>query len=105
MGANFTGADYVDQQDDSVCGLRRHVDAAVPPYRGALARIVANNEWDTGFVDAVCEPPQTFTYGGAVAHVLTFSAYRRMEALLAFHAAGYRNLGMGDPMHFNRRDV
>ena len=56
----------------------------------------------TAFVDAVCEPPETFTYGGAVAHVLTFSAYRRTEALLAFHAAGYRDLGLGDPMHFDR---
>jgi AraC family transcriptional regulator len=104
-GANFTGADYVDRQDDSVGGMRRRFDAAVPVYRAAITRIVANNEWNTAFVDAVCEPPQTFTYGGAVAHVLTFSAYRRTEALLAFHAAGYRNLGIGDPMHFDRRSL
>jgi len=104
-GANFTGTDYVDQQNDSVDGMRRRFDEAVPPYRAALARIVANNQWDTAFVDAVCEPPQTFTYGGAVAHVLTFSAYRRTQALLAFHAAGYRDLGLGDPMHFDKRDV
>ena len=102
-GANFVGADYVDRADDSIGGMRGRFDVAVPVYRAALARIAAHNEWDTAFVDAVCEPPETFTFGGAVAHVLTFSAYRRTEALLAFHAAGYRDLGIGDPMHFDRR--
>ena len=33
--------------------------------------------WDDAFVDALCEPPQSFTYGGVVAHVLTFGAIRR----------------------------
>jgi AraC-like DNA-binding protein len=36
--------------------------------------------WDDAFVDALCEPPQSFTYGGVLAHVLTFGAVRR-EAL------------------------
>ncbi len=31
-------------------------------------------------MDALCEPPQSFTYGGVIAHVLTFGAIRR-EAL------------------------
>jgi AraC family transcriptional regulator len=101
-GANFTGADYVDRDDMSIDGLRQRFDAALGPYRSALRRVAANNEWDTAFVDAVCEPPQTFTYGGAVAHILTFSAYRRTEALLAFHDAGFRDLGLGDPMHFDK---
>ena len=99
-GANFTGTDYVERDDTSVPGLRQRFAAAVLPYRSALRRIVANHEWDTAFVDAVCEPPETFTYGGAVAHILTFSAYRRTEALLALHHAGFGELGLGDPMHF-----
>jgi hypothetical protein len=28
--------------------------------------------WDSGFVDALCEPPQSFTFGGVLAHVVTF---------------------------------
>lgn len=38
--------------------------------------------WDDAFVDALCEPPQSFTYGGVLAHVLSFGAIRR-EALAA----------------------
>jgi hypothetical protein len=30
--------------------------------------------WDAAFVDALCEPPESFTFGAAVAHVLTWSA-------------------------------
>ena len=37
--------------------------------------------WDDGFVDALCEPPQSFSYGGVIAHVLEFGAIRR-HALL-----------------------
>ena len=100
--ANFTGSDFVDSNDTSVAGLRTRWSTAAPRYLDAVRRIAANDEWNTTFVDALCEPPEVFSYGGAVAHVLTFSAYRRTLALLAFHDAGYRDLGIGDPMHFSR---
>ena len=32
---------------------------------------------DETFVDGICDPPEVFTYGGMVAHVLTFAAHRR----------------------------
>lgn len=47
----------------------------------AFARLVRairdRGAWDDAFVDALCEPPQSFTYGGVVSHVLTFGAVRR----------------------------
>ena len=30
----------------------------------------ARGAWDTAFVDATCEPPESFTYGGMAAHVV-----------------------------------
>lgn len=33
--------------------------------------------WDAAFVDALCEPPQSFTYGGVLSHVLAYGAIRR----------------------------
>ena len=36
--------------------------------------------WDDAFVDALCEPPEAFTYGGVISHVLAYGAIRR-EAL------------------------
>jgi AraC-like DNA-binding protein len=100
-GANFSGNEYVERSDTSVEGLRRRYSEAIGPYRAALRRIIDNHEWGTAFIDAVCEPPESFTYGGAVAHLLTFCAYRRTEILLALHDAGFGELGLGDPMHFS----
>ncbi len=52
------------------------------------------------FVDAVCDPPQTFTFAGVLAHVLTFAAVRRTMAIGALETAGVTDLGSGDPMRF-----
>jgi hypothetical protein len=57
-------------------------------------------EADDTFIDATCEPPQTFTYGGMLAHVLTFAAVRRTLAIGALETAGITDLGAGDPMRF-----
>jgi AraC family transcriptional regulator len=48
--------------------------------------------YDDAFVDALCEPPQSFTYGGVLAHVLSYGAVRR-EAL----AGVLRELGVDVP--------
>ena len=48
----------------------------------------------------LCDPPEVFTYGGMVAHVLTFAAYRRTLAVQALDAAGISDLGWGDPMRW-----
>jgi AraC family transcriptional regulator len=48
----------------------------------------------------VCDPPEVFTYGGMVAHVLTFAAYRRTLAVQALEASGIGDLGWGDPMRW-----
>ena len=55
---------------------------------------------DETFIDAVCDPPETFTYGGLLAHVLTFAAVRRTMAIGALETAGVTDLGSGDPMRF-----
>jgi hypothetical protein len=39
---------------------------------------------DDTFVDALCEPAETFTFGGVFAHIMTFNAHRRLMALTLF---------------------
>ena len=62
--------------------------------------MIGANRLDETFVDAVCEPPEVFTYGGMLAHVLTFAAHRRTLAIGALHSAGITDLGAGDPMRW-----
>lgn len=57
----------------------RH-DRAAAAFAAHARRIRDASAWDDAFVDALCEPPQAFTYGGVLAHVVTFGALRR-EAL------------------------
>lgn len=52
------------------------------------------------FVDALCEPPETFTFGGMFAHVITFNAYRRLAALDVLHRLGASMQGSGCPSEY-----
>jgi AraC family transcriptional regulator len=67
--------------DATPAGLLRRLDAAFLEYAEVLRQVREQNRWDETFTDATCEPPETFTYGGMAAHVITFSAFRRSAAL------------------------
>lgn len=57
--------------------LRERFDRVSPRF-ARVARAIRDREaWDDAFVDALCEPPQSFTYGGVLAHVVTYGAIRR----------------------------
>ena len=53
--------------------------------------------WDDAFVDALCEPPQSFTYGGVFAHVLEYGAIRREMLASVLRELG-ATLAIGDPI-------
>lgn len=80
--------------------LLRRLDRAARDFARIARRIRDRGAWDDAFVDALCEPPQSFTYGGVISHILTYGAIRR-EAL----AAVLRELGAslpasGDPIEW-----
>jgi AraC family transcriptional regulator len=58
--------------------------------------------WTDTFVDKYCEPPETFTFGGMFAHVITFNSYRRLVALDALRRLGVEIKGSGCPMDYER---
>jgi hypothetical protein len=65
--------------------------------------VVEHGRLDDTFVDALCEPAEVFTFGGMIAHVLTFAAHRRTLVALALDDAGVGHLGWGDPMRWVAR--
>ncbi len=81
-------------------GLRQRLAAAGPRFRELVLQPIQEGRADETFIDATCTPPETFTYGGVLAHVLTFSAARRTLAIGALESAGINDLGSGDPMHY-----
>lgn len=86
--------------DTTTTGLTARLAAIAPRFRELVVAPITDGRADDTFVDAVCEPPETFTYGGVLAHVLTFSAVRRTMAVGALESAGIADLGAGDPMGF-----
>jgi AraC family transcriptional regulator len=80
--------------------IRTRLTAIGPVFLDQVREIAADGRLDETFVDTTCEPPETFTYGGMVAHVLTFAAHRRVLVLGALSDAGITDLGAGDPMHW-----
>jgi hypothetical protein len=86
--------------DTDAAGLRRRLEAVAPRFRELVLGPVTAGRGEETFVDAVCDPPQTFTFAGVLAHVLTFAAVRRTMAIGALETAGVPDLGSGDPMRF-----
>jgi AraC-like DNA-binding protein/uncharacterized damage-inducible protein DinB len=58
--------------------------------------------WTDTFVDKLCEPPETFTFGGMFTHVMMFNSYRRLIALDALRRLGAKISGTGCPMDYER---
>lgn len=71
---------------------------AGPLFLRQAREVIEEDRLEATFVDATCDPPEVFTYGGMLAHVLTFAAHRRTLVLGALHSAGITDLGAGDPM-------
>lgn len=94
------GTSMPQKGDTTAAGLSTRLAVIGPRFRELVVTPITDGRGAETFVDAVCEPPETFTYGGVLAHVLTFSAVRRTMAVGALESAGISDLGAGDPMNF-----
>ncbi len=90
--------DWSVEEHESLASLRQRLASEGSTYLAHVHDVVASNRLDDTFVDALCEPAEVFTYGGMIAHVLTFAAHRRTLVVLAFARHGIEDLGWGDPM-------
>ena len=69
-------------------------------FQAILSDVRNRSAWDDTFVDALCEPPETFSFGGVFTHVITFNTYRRLTALDALRQLGVDIEGFGCPTEF-----
>lgn len=90
--------DIEDEKTWSLDDIRARLAEAGPAFLAQVHALVGEGRLDETFVDALCDPPRVFTYGGMVAHVLTFAAHRRVLVCGALSDAGVTELGAGDPM-------
>lgn len=101
--AAVEGRPMPERREGSPECLRKRLGEAGPAFLEIVRGVRERGAWDTAFVDATCEPPESFTYGGMAAHVLTWSAHRRHLVLEALQRHGV-DVEHSDPLAWERRE-
>jgi len=99
-GGSMPLMDNAPPTDRTPSAMLERLDRADAKFHGVLNEVRNRSAWDDTFVDALCEPPETFTFGGMFAHVITFNAYRRMLAMDALRRLGMKVEGFGCPTEY-----
>jgi AraC family transcriptional regulator len=89
--------DWDQERGKSLSTLRRELAEEGPAFLAQVRTTIEEGRLDDTVLDVTCEPPRVFTYGGMVAHVLTFAAVRRLVVLGALETLGITDLDAGDP--------
>ena len=100
--AAIGGRDIPPRDQRSIAALKTRLSAVQPQFAALVRRIRDRNEWDDVFVDALCTPPVSFTFGSVVAHILTVSVVRRQAAIYALRELGIADAETRDPIEWER---
>jgi AraC-like DNA-binding protein len=92
--------DFEIERGESITSMRTRLAEEGSAFLAQVREVSEQGRLDETFVDALCEPYEVFTYGGMIAHVLTFAAHRRTLVAGALIDAGITDLGAGDPMRW-----
>src|SRR5580765_5991212 len=96
--AAIGGRDIPPRAEPSIAALQTRLPAVPPPFGALVRRIRARNEWDDAFVDALCTPPVSFTFGSVIAHILTVSVVGRPTAKGVLRELGVADAETRDPI-------
>lgn len=100
--AAIKGREFSDNADKTIEGMLKRHEQASSDFLTIAHEIRDESKWQAVFVDALCVPPETFSFSGVVAHVITCSAHQRMVMLDVLRRFGINDLGYGDPIEFER---
>ncbi|HET6714767.1 MAG TPA: AraC family transcriptional regulator [Actinomycetota bacterium] len=92
--------DFDVERGESIESMRARLAIEGTAFLETVGETVEHGRLDETFVDALCEPVVVMTYGGMIAHVLTFAAHRRTLVAGALIDAGITDLGAGDPLYW-----
>ena len=99
-GGNVPLFDNAPPEHRTPRAMLARMEKADAAFHSVLTDVRNRGAWLDTFVDALCEPPESFTFGGMFAHVITFNAYRRMVALDVLRSLGVKVEGVGCPMEY-----
>ncbi len=99
-GGEMPALDNRPASDRTPAAMLERFEKAEADFQRVLCDVRARNAWSDTFIDALCEPPEKFTFGGMFAHVMTFNAFRRLAAMDALQRLGAPISGTGCPMDY-----
>ena len=99
-GASMPDLDAEPREQRTPDALLARLEAADLKFDRILTDVRNRNAWSDTFVDALCEPPETFSFAGMFAHVITFNTYQRLLALDALRRLGVKIDGFGCPTEY-----
>ncbi len=100
--AAIGGRDFPARGERSIAALQRRLAAVQPQFSALVRRIRDRNEWDDAFVDALCKPPVSFTFGSVIAHILNVSVVRRQTVIQVLRELGVPDAETRDPIEWER---
>ena len=100
--AAIGGRDIPPRGDCRIAGLQARLAVVQPQFTALVRRIRDRNEWDDAFVDALCTPPVSFTFGSVIAHILTVGVVRRQTVIGALRDLGIADAEARDPIEWER---
>ena len=99
-GRTTTCLEPVTPEDRTPAKLLERYDKVDAEFQSLMNDVRNRGAWQDTFVDALCEPAETFTFGGMFAHMMTFNGYRRLTALSALRGLGVKVEGFGCPSEY-----
>lgn len=100
MGGELPSRDGGAPAQKTPHALIVRLEKADTEFSRILTDVRNRNAWSDTFVDALCEPPESFSFGGMFAHVITFNTYQRLLALDALRRLGVKVEGFGCPTEY-----
>ena len=100
--AAIGGRDIPPRDERSIAALQARLAAVQPQFSALVRRIRDRHEWDDAFVDALCTPPVSFTFGSVIAHILTAAVVRRHTVIGALRDLGVKDAETRDPIEWER---
>lgn len=100
--ASIEGAELPGTEVEDVAELVERHRRVSARWLATVRDIDRRGGWGDRLIDALCEPPESFVLSSVVAHVLTYSAHRRLLLRMMLRQAG-ATLDEGDPITWFRK--
>jgi uncharacterized damage-inducible protein DinB len=83
-------------------GLMTRLDQAGEELAAISRKVAREGRWDDLFTDGLDNPPQTKTFGGTIAHVITHSMHHRAQIMYMLEQLGIRDHIEGDVLSWEQ---